>query len=637
MGTRKGYTAALWASALALAISHLCVAGVTLRVWDNGSVSDDDIARVWLDGTSLGLIDQNPGGTNERTWDLGVPALGTHVLVIEHVADLDAADLCDEKVGTYGIEFGGGGLAASDDSATVHRGLSIEIDVLANDVYVQAASSATDVIPCPSEDPQPTPGCACSDPRTTYETSFEVSGGSVTISRIVSPPVQGTAEILPGGQAIRYTPNPDACGSDTLRYEAGGPGGSSDTARVTVSILSSPPVAADDYADTSDDQPILVDVLQNDADAGGGALTILSVGAPTYGTAVVAGDAIRYTPRLRHEGVDRFAYTVRDPCGATASAAVEVRIVRANHPPTAHAGAVYVGVVGEPVTLDASVSSDPDIGDTLQYRWDLNGDSRFDTEWLSTPQHTVIFDRPYVGTIRVEVRDLSRGQPTGTTATATALVRIGSRQTIRVHVFEDLDGDGSWRDGEPSLAGIEVEIGERTMRTDPDGSAAVELDPGTWEVSLTAGAIAELEGRGFAVSTPGGSVVLSANEHIQVEIAVLKTSGRLRGIVYVDQNGDGEFDDADRPIQGLYVVLDGDEETAQKTDAAGRFTFFNVAFGSHALLVFEPKEEGVQPPSLLVPTALARTGRNELFIPWPFDLGPEEGFLRVEVKRGQGD
>ena len=73
---------------------------------------ENDIARVWIDGQSLSHVNLNLGGTNQRTWDLRIPSLGTHVLVIDFTGDVDAADLCDEHDRTFGTELRGGGLAS---------------------------------------------------------------------------------------------------------------------------------------------------------------------------------------------------------------------------------------------------------------------------------------------------------------------------------------------------------------------------------------------------------------------------------------------------------------------------------------------------------------------------------------------
>jgi hypothetical protein len=79
-----------------------------------------------------------------------------------------------------------------------------------------------------------------------------------------------------------------------------------------------------------------------------------------------------------------------------------------NAPPVAIANGPYVVDEGSPVAFDATGSSDAE-NEPLQYRWDVDGDDTFDTDWSSSPtaDHTWFDD--YEGTAQVEVTD---GHPT---------------------------------------------------------------------------------------------------------------------------------------------------------------------------------------------------------------------------------
>lgn len=61
------------------------------------------------------------------------------------------------------------------------------------------------------------------------------------------------------------------------------------------------------------------------------------------------------------------------------------------------------GLVGVPVTFDASNSYDPD-GEIMQYAWDWDGDGAFD-EWTVVPTITHTWDAPFTGKIRLIIFD----------------------------------------------------------------------------------------------------------------------------------------------------------------------------------------------------------------------------------------
>ena len=50
---------------------------------------------------------------------------------------------------------------------------------------------------------------------------------------------------------------------------------------MTVLPVNDPPLADDDAADTPEDTPVTIDVLGNDSDVEGDALTVMEVSAPT--------------------------------------------------------------------------------------------------------------------------------------------------------------------------------------------------------------------------------------------------------------------------------------------------------------------------------------------------------------------
>ncbi|MDB5468925.1 MAG: hypothetical protein JWR84_485, partial [Caulobacter sp.] len=149
--------------------------------------------------------------------------------------------------------------------------------------------------------------------------------------------------------------------------------GGSDTASVNITVtpVNDPPVAVNDAGTTPEDAPITFtadQLLDNDSDPEGDALTITSVQGGTNGTAVLNPDGtVTFTPNANYNGPASFTYTVSDGHGGTATAAVNVDVTPVNDPPTANDD---LGTTPEdqPITFTTGQltgnDTDPD-GDTL--------------------------------------------------------------------------------------------------------------------------------------------------------------------------------------------------------------------------------------------------------------------------------
>jgi len=93
--------------------------------------------------------------------------------------------------------------------------------------------------------------------------------------------------------------------------------------------------ANDDSATTNEDQPLNINVLANDSDSSGAAITINGVGEAENGTvAIGAGGTVNYTPNADFSGTDSFTYTISNPSGDTATGNVTVQVDAVNDAPT---------------------------------------------------------------------------------------------------------------------------------------------------------------------------------------------------------------------------------------------------------------------------------------------------------------
>ncbi len=87
------------------------------------------------------------------------------------------------------------------------------------------------------------------------------------------------------------------------------------------------------------------------------------------------------------------------------------------HYPTARAGGPYTGVTGSQITLDGGLSTHPDVGVTLTYAWDLNGDGIFTDALGKVVLYT--WNKPFTGLIGLKVTD-----PAGNSSIGYAKVTI---------------------------------------------------------------------------------------------------------------------------------------------------------------------------------------------------------------------
>lgn len=98
----------------------------------------------------------------------------------------------------------------------------------------------------------------------------------------------------------------------------------------------SSPVAGDDAASVNEDDSVTINVLTNDSDAEGHALTPTQLTQPANGTATLnANGTVTYTPNANFNGNDSFTYRVNDGELNSNTATVNVSVNAVNDAPTA--------------------------------------------------------------------------------------------------------------------------------------------------------------------------------------------------------------------------------------------------------------------------------------------------------------
>ncbi|HEY7332960.1 MAG TPA: Ig-like domain-containing protein [Candidatus Limnocylindria bacterium] len=158
----------------------------------------------------------------------------------------------------------------------------------------------------------------------------DADGDPLTAS-IVTTTAHGSLSLAADG-SFSYVPAGDHHGTDAFTYTASDGTTSTAPATVTLTVLpvNDPPQPAADSASLIAGASVLVDVVANDSDVDGDALSLVSVGTPSHGTAAIEGSRIRYSAAAGYIGTDTFRYRVGD---GTASALGTVTVT-IKQPPT---------------------------------------------------------------------------------------------------------------------------------------------------------------------------------------------------------------------------------------------------------------------------------------------------------------
>ena len=189
-------------------------------------------------------------------------------------------------------------------------------------------------------------------------------GEPLTVDSLGVLPAHGDAEIVNTGgtpaQLIAYTPDDDYIGPDSIQYFMSDDKRAVDSAWVWLTV-NAQPVALDDSATTLPGDPITIDVLSNDSDPEGGALTIAGIeSGPSNGNVTVNG-VITYTPNAGFAGIDMFTYSIVDPLGGTDTGLV---VVFVNTAPVAEDDVAF-GAFNNPVVINVLANDTDADGDGL--------------------------------------------------------------------------------------------------------------------------------------------------------------------------------------------------------------------------------------------------------------------------------
>ena len=134
--------------------------------------------------------------------------------------------------------------------------------------------------------------------------------------------------------ANKLTITPKASGESSVTVTVKDDSGATDTKsfKVKITHINHAPEAKDDTLTIDEDRNGTIDILANDSDADGDALTIKSFTQPTNGVVKKVADKLLYTPKANYNGSDSFSYTITDG-EKEASAKVNITVNPVNDAP----------------------------------------------------------------------------------------------------------------------------------------------------------------------------------------------------------------------------------------------------------------------------------------------------------------
>jgi len=142
---------------------------------------------------------------------------------------------------------------------------------------------------------------------------------------LVSAEANNGSVVINSDGTITYTPSSDFNGTDTISYEItdGGETATS-TVLVTINPVNDAPVAINEFIHVDDGVTSIIDVLANDLDVDGDALSVTSASAMNGTVTINVDGTLSYTPNTGASGLDVINYEVTDGNGETSSASATI-------------------------------------------------------------------------------------------------------------------------------------------------------------------------------------------------------------------------------------------------------------------------------------------------------------------------
>ncbi len=145
-------------------------------------------------------------------------------------------------------------------------------------------------------------------------------------------------------------------------------------------------------------------------------------------------------------------------------------------------------------------------------------------------------------------------------------------------VFQDKNANNKRDPGEKGLANITVQVGKTTAVTNGQGEYQAKVKAKKVLAAIDMSTLPE----GHILSSKATSQVkINQHQPQRVDFALSTHSG-IYGVVYFDQNANGQLDQADTFVPKVKVKLDGGKEIIV-SDHAGTYFFSNIEPGVHTI------------------------------------------------------
>lgn len=174
--------------------------------------------------------------------------------------------------------------------------------------------------------------------------------GPVTAIAIAQAPAHGTATV--DGLTVVYTPARNYVGADSLTYTAIGPGGSSQTIPVSITVTAGAlPVAVARQATLQAGASLTIDAAQGASNGPFTAATVTS--KPASGSVEAKGTQLIYTAAPDASGTVSFSFTLSNAFGASEPVAVTLQV----NPTPVAPSVTEAAVAGGSATVDVTAGA----------------------------------------------------------------------------------------------------------------------------------------------------------------------------------------------------------------------------------------------------------------------------------------